>query len=375
MHVLMVTGFIGRRRESLCRSCRLGQVCLALVAAGVLSGWTPGGAMAAGGPCQGADVPVSALAGAHMHGTLCLPPSGQASTVIVLVPGATYNHTYWDFPYEPQTYNFRQAMNEAGYATFVVDRLGTGLSSRPLSALVTASVQADAVHNAISELRHGRIGGITFAKVILGGHSLGSAIAIMEAATFDDENAVLLTGLSHQPTTVTGFASILENSFYPADLDANFAGKGYDPGYLTTRPGTRQADFYAASTTDPNVVAEDEATKDVFSTAEAPDAFTFGALGPYSDLIKRPVLIADGAQDQIVCDAVTNSCGSAAALKASEAPYYTGSPCLETYLLAGSGHDINLATDTHEYQDEVRSWAGAFVGTGPDPVTPSSCGD
>lgn len=320
-------------------------------------------------------MPVSALPGARMHGTLCLPASGRASTVMVLVPGATYNHTYWDFPYEPQVYNFRQAMNDAGYATFVVDRLGTGLSSRPLSTQLTATIQADALHDAIGELRDGKIDGITFAKVILGGHSLGSTIAVVEAATFNDENAVLITGLSHQLTTVSGFGKVLLDSFYPATLDPTFAGKGYDPGYMTTRQGTRQADFYASGTTDPNVVAEDEATKDVFSTTEAPDAFALSVVTPYSGLIKTPVLIADGAQDQLVCNPLAGNCASASALKASEAAYYTGSPCLETYLLPGAGHDINLATDTRQYQNEVASWANTFVGAGPGRVTASGCGD
>jgi Alpha/beta hydrolase family len=345
------------------------------VAVGVLSVcslWGASVALADDPGCVGAGVATAALPiPSTMHGTLCLPSDGTASTVMVLVPGATYNHTYWDFPYDPQVYNFRKAMNAAGYATFVVDTLGTGDSSHPLSLLLTATAQAIAVHDVITALRSGQIDGIAFPNVILGGHSLGSAISVIEAGTYHDENAVLLTGIAHviSPTWLVNFFA---TSGYPAALDPKFAGQGYDPGYLTTRPGTREADFYAPGTTDPNVVAEDEATKDVFAATEAPDAIGVGAMSPYSGLITSPVLLADGQDDQAFCFP-TSKCANAAALHTAEAPYYAGSSCFETYVLAGAGHDVNLATDTQDYQQAVERWADAFVGTGPAPVTPPSC--
>lgn len=343
------------------------------VAGALCAPWLEGGstAWADNSSCMGADVATNALVvPATMHGILCLPNNRTPSTVFVLVPGSTYNHTYWDFPYEPQTYNFRQAMNDAGYATFVVDRLGTGESSRPLSTQLTATTQAIAVHDVISALRAGQIDGIAFPKVILGGHSLGSTISIIEAGTYNDENAVLLTGIAHvvNPSFVDSFFT---TSVYPADQDPKFAGQGYDTGYLTTRPGTRAADFYAPGTTDPNVVSEDEATKDVLSSTELSDAVSVGVLSPYSALIRSPVLIADGQYDQVVC--LDSNCGDAAALKAREAPYYTGASCVEAYVLPGSGHDVNLATDTSDYQQAVTSWANASVGPDTTPVVPPGC--
>ena len=204
----------------------------------------PSVAVADGPACQGADVPVTAvLVPAIIHGTLCVPSGESPGTVMVLVPGATYNSSYWNFPYDPDIYNFRQAMNAAGYATFVLDSLGTGQSSRPPSALVTTLVQGIAVHEVIQALRTGEIGGIRFAKVILGGHSLGSAAAILEAGTYHDENALLLTGISHA-ANVGGFAALL-SSLHPAALDPRFAGQSPDPAYLTTRPDTRGSLFYA----------------------------------------------------------------------------------------------------------------------------------
>jgi pimeloyl-ACP methyl ester carboxylesterase len=278
----------------------------------------------------------------------------------VLVPGATYNSTYWNFPYEPEIYNFRHAMNTAGYATFVVDSLGTGQSSRPPSAIVTTTTQAMAVHDVIQALRDGSIDGTRFPEVILGGHSLGSAAAILEAGTYHDENALLLTGISHA-ANVGGFAALLA-ALYPATLDPRFAGQGYDPGYLTTRPDARQSLFYAPHTTNPAVVSEDEATKDVVSAGEIPDAVV-ASFSSYSALIRTPVLVADGQDDRFFCSPLTLNCDNATTLKQSEAPFFAASSCLETYLLAGAGHDLNLASDTQDYQRAVLSWANTFVGT------------
>jgi hypothetical protein len=200
---------------------------------------------------------------------------------------------------------------------------------------------------------------------VVAAHSLGSAAAILEAGTYNDENALLLTGISHQ-ADVGGFGALL-TSLYPVTLDPRFTGQPYDPGYLTTRPGTRAGLFYAPATTDPAVVARDEATKGAVSAGEVADA-VLASFSPYSALIKAPVLIVDGQNDRFFCSPLTGNCDSAAALKNSEVRYYAGTSCLEAYVLPGAGHDVNLATDTQSYQRAVRSWADTFVGTSPTPL-------
>ncbi|HEY3471347.1 MAG TPA: alpha/beta hydrolase, partial [Amycolatopsis sp.] len=78
--------------------------------------------------CSDLNVPISmGLLPETMHGRLCAPP--QATTVVVLIPGGTYNESYWDIGYTPEIRSFRLAMNQAGIATLALDRLGTGESS------------------------------------------------------------------------------------------------------------------------------------------------------------------------------------------------------------------------------------------------------
>lgn len=142
--------------------------------------------------CQDLYVPVAL---GQMHGRLCAP--SQAQTVVVLIPGGTYNASYWDIAYTPELRSFRLAMNQAGVATLAVDRMGTGSSSKPLSALLSATVQANAVHQVIQSIR------ARFTKVIVGGHSIGSAMAMIEAGTFHDVDGVLVTDMTHRMNYVT----------------------------------------------------------------------------------------------------------------------------------------------------------------------------
>lgn len=300
--------------------------------------------------CQDFLVPVTVpSAGSAIAGQLCQPPGGSG-TVIVLLPGATYNQAYWNFPYDPGVYNFRQAMNDAGFATMTVDPLGNGGSSKPLSLALTTLVQAAAIHQVIQALRAGQVGGQPFGTVILGGHSLGSTVVMWEAGGYQDVNGVLLTGLDHHLSVLN--IALLLASMVPADLQPPFAG--LDPGYLTTDPGTRQSLFYSPATTDPGVVATDEATKDVFSTTEAPDGAAV-TLTAETQSINVPVFMALGQNDQYMCGA-GDDCSSAAALEAGEAPYFSPAAHLQTYVLPGSGHDLNLATDTQQYQRAVIAW-------------------
>jgi hypothetical protein len=65
-----------------------------------------------------------------MWGQLCYPGTARPKTVQLLVHGAFYNHPYWDFPVGNGYYSYVDAALAAGYATFNVDRVGAGQSSK-----------------------------------------------------------------------------------------------------------------------------------------------------------------------------------------------------------------------------------------------------
>ncbi|NUS93136.1 MAG: alpha/beta hydrolase [Nocardia sp.] len=306
-------------------------------------------------PGNCAAVPFPASGGGTVATTLCTPAGGETGTVMVLMPGSNYNSTYWDFPHAPQTYNFRRAMNAAGYATLVIDRLGTGASTRPASTGVTATGDAQTLHEIVGALRAGSMGAQPFDKIVTGGHSLSSGVAVLEATTHHDVDGVLLTGYSHG-LNIPGALGIV-GTYRPAEQDAAFTGRGYDAGYLTTRPGTRARSFHSPATSDPEVVAVDEATKDVFAATEYPDGLT-STLPPMSTEITAPVLVVNGSDD-VLCSRI---CADTATLQAAEAPHFSPAARLRTFVLPGSGHSVNLARNTGDYRAAVLDWMASVAG-------------
>ena len=324
-----------------------------LVALLVASSLTSASAATGPAACRDVDAPVTALGKREVvHGTLCTPAG--AATVQLLIPGATYNSSYWDFP--DGAHSFRVAQNEAGFATFTIDRLGTGRSSKPLAVTLTAFTQADVVHQVVGGLRTGAYGP-RFDRVVVGGHSLGAAIAVIEAGTYRDVDGVLVTGMTHRvnpPGVVGAFAN-----FRPANLDPKF-GLLHPLGYLTTAPGSRYASFHAPGPFARRVAELEESLKDVFSPTEAVDGLGVAVLLPYSRLITVPVLSVVGSRDSAVCGALATDCSSAEAVRAAEAPYYAAP--LRTFVLAGYGHSVNLAPNAGEYYSAVAEWALDEVG-------------
>lgn len=304
--------------------------------------FVPAPAQAAG--CEDLYVPVTvALLPQTVHGRLCAPPG--ASTVVVLIPGGTYNASYWDIAYTPEVRSFRLAMNQAGIATLALDRLGTGAGSKPLSALLSASVQATAAHQVIQSVRP------RFAKVIVGGHSIGSAMAMIEAGRYRDVDGVLVTGMTHRMNLTTVIPTLAQ--MIPAPLDPAVPGR--DAGYLTTAPGTRYAAFHTPGPLDEGAIANDESTKDVFAATEAVDSLTLTTVViPASQRINVPTLLVVGDDPNFCGLPLGSDCSSPSALQASEAPFFGSS--VQAFILNGYGHAINYAPNAPTYFGVVKNW-------------------
>lgn len=318
----------------------------ALLAAGVCL--APGTASAAEITCEDVFVPVPGLTTQSMYGRLCVPQG--ATTLQVLVPGGTYTHKYWDIGYAPETRSYRLAMNKAGIATIAVDRLGGGRSSKPLSALVNVTVQAEAVHAVIKSLRP------RFGKVVVVGHSIGSATATTVAAKYRDVDGVVITGLTHHvnlPGAVPVFTTL-----FPAALDPALKGYGLDVGYLTTRGGTRYSSFHTPGATEPGALAFDEATKDVVTLTETLDTVLISTLIPLSRQINVPVMLVMGGGDGNFCGPPLGAdCSSNDALRRSEAAFYSPGAKLRTHVVPGYGHALNFSVRAPDYHRAVIAWA------------------
>jgi pimeloyl-ACP methyl ester carboxylesterase len=299
--------------------------------------------------CQDVYTPVRfGLTQQTMYGKLCVPQG--ATTVQVLVPGGTYNSAYWDIQVEPGVRSARQAMNNAGIATMTVDRVGTGKSSKPLSLLVDTVNQAQAVHQVVQSLRP------RFQKVLVGGHSVGSGIAIVAAATYQDVDGLLVTGMTNQWDYTRVLAPLTK--LIPVTLDPKFSRLGLDPGYLTTAPGARYDMFHKPGLLNPAVVDYDESTKDVVAPGEALNTILLNnILIPASRAVVAPVMSAQTSADYFCgTPPLGADCSSAEALVASERPFFPQAPRMDGFVLSGYGHCFNFAPDPSAYHAAVVAW-------------------
>jgi pimeloyl-ACP methyl ester carboxylesterase len=305
-----------------------------------------------GSACHDVSVPIAfGTLAAVVRGTLCTPRSGGDVPLQVLVAGGTYNRMYWSNLGTGGSSYVNQA-GAAGYATFALDRIGTGASTHPASTLVTGTAQADAVHQVITRARSGALDGHRFRKVVLVGHSLGSMVSVMTAGQHPgDVDALVLTGYSHTISEEQVEASLA--AMHPAAEE----GQPLDPGYLTTRPGLRPGLFHAAADSDPAITGAEEPAKDVGAATELAEAARIGTAAATSRAITAPVLEANGGKDGWACAAV--DCSSARAFLAAEQPNY--SRPLTTYLQPEAGHAVTLAADRAQAFAVITGWLDAAL--------------
>ncbi|SDP46682.1 alpha/beta hydrolase [Lentzea jiangxiensis] len=327
---------------------RFRRLCAAALLAALLPVPTP--ASAAQTTCEDVYTPVQfGLVQQVMYGRLCVPQGSK--TLQVLVPGGTYTSGYWDIAVDNGTRSVVRAMNTAGVATMAVDRIGSGKSSKPLSILVDVPNQAQAVHQIIQKLRP------RFSKVLVGGHSIGSAIAMAEAARYRDVDGVLVTGMTHQWDYIRAVPAL--TNLIPAVLDAKLAVRGLDVGYLTTAPGTRYTMFHAPGPNNSAVVSLDESTKDVVSATEfVTTALMSNIVLPASSTITVPVMTVQTSADYFCgTPPLGADCSSPAALVRSEKPFYGMAPRLDAFVINGYGHVFNFDTqNAHRYHAALISW-------------------
>jgi pimeloyl-ACP methyl ester carboxylesterase len=302
----------------------------------------------------------------NVFGELCSRGALEHKTIQLALHGATYGHLYWDFPFQPALYSYMRWATTAGYAVLAVDRIGIGRSDHPPADGITIESNAYVVHQIVQTLRSGTLvvpsfGRVRAQRVALVGHSLGSVISIQEAATYDDVDGVVLTGISHTVTPALG-----EVSFAPANLDPHFAGRGIPDGYVTTLPGTRTI-FYNAPFYDPRVLAVDEQTKETVTIAELNTAVP--ALG-LSTGIHVPVLVVVGDNDAAFCNAPT--CTASGSL-ATEPSFYPPDACAEAVAIPGAGHVLNLHYQAPLAYVTVLGWLDRRVGRDASHPAPFPC--
>jgi pimeloyl-ACP methyl ester carboxylesterase len=277
----------------------------------------------------------------NMHAVLDSPGPTEGRTLMILVSGSTYDHTYWDSPVDGAKYSFVDAANRAGYATLNLDRLGLGSSDKPPADLTTIQDQADELHQVIQSVKTGDLSSYGFSKIVLVGHSLGSAIVQAEAGEHGDANALVLTGFRHE-VNMAG-ASQLVSSFEPAT--------GQPPGYLILENRNL---FYDVNNTSPKILAWDAAHIGTGTAAELNFGF---ALDPARSAgISVPVLEVVGDHDLLFQTDPSTF--------AAERAFYPNSPDFQQLIVKDAGHDVTLENNAQHTLGQIFDFVHNAVSAG-----------
>lgn len=317
--------------------------------------------------CQEARLPVKleedSLEQYELVGWLCWKGWLYGKTVQVLVSGLSYDHHYWDFPFNPNKYSYVRTSVRNGYATFNIDRIGVGKSAHPDPDTVTVPSQAYVAYQVVQALRQGDIADTSFSKIIGVGHSLGAAVWMIAAADYPlnaGVDGLILTSYLHG--TVPETQAALAQARHPAQEDPKFKHANLPDGYFTSIPGTRHL-YYNPHFVDPRVLATDEQLK---QTATIGELVTIGeAQDPaYTGAITVPTLVVVGQMDSLFCDesAGNMSCSDGRALIMREAPHYNPHVCLDVFVLPISGHDINLHYNAPVWFHKALRWSDRKIG-------------
>ncbi len=287
----------------------------------------------------------------NLWGELRSARSTQGQTLLVLVSGRDYDHRYWDFPDGP---SFVDAAVKAGYAVLNLDKLGVGYSSRPPGSTLGIPQEAFTFHQVIGSVRNGVLNEFGFGKVVIVGHSSGSALSVTEATTYRDVAGVVLTGISH--TAGSRLLDIIPATI-PVGQDPALSTQGYPSDYLTLRSDAIASLFYAPPTTDPAVLATNLSIKVADVLAEE-NAVQFFVVDPQpAPGINVPLLTVFGESDVLLGDT-----GTAQRLQ-SEPSFYPNSPSVTVIPIPKTGHDLALSTTFPITDAVIFTWLKRYIGS------------
>jgi pimeloyl-ACP methyl ester carboxylesterase len=236
-------------------------------------------------------------------------------------------------------YSLVKYLQDAGYSSLALDRIGTGKSDHPPAELVTIETNVFVIDQVVGALRNGSLPGqqFAYAKIVGVGRSLSGVMIDMEAGVMHGLDGVIIQSFAHNPEPM--FA-LFPTALMPAQLEPRLAQ--VPPGYYTTRPAEPPLQpesprvtffFQPPGSYDPAVAAHEEKTKETLCDSEVP---TFPAAFGFAQQVTVPVLSILGDSDALFC--APPDCPASAA----ESGSYPGASSFEAHVIPGVGHDMNL---------------------------------
>ncbi|PIA12801.1 hypothetical protein COEREDRAFT_83900 [Coemansia reversa NRRL 1564] len=271
--------------------------------------------------------------------------------VQLLLHGITHDRRYWDFPYGSGTYSYpKSAVDNFGFATLAIDRLGTGESSWPPTIETSPNQQVATFHSIVEQLRRGNIGGVKFDKVIAVGHSRGALLIEYWTSIFPkDMDHIVLTGWYRDVDISTKPYLDLFKSLVPVN-EVHTNMNAPDSNYMTiATEDTRISLFFHSHLYESKVGDIDYAVSQPFTTTEDKKIMTMTA---GTTRFKGTVLVMAGEYDGFGC--VNRACTKS--IFKNEPSYWKGASKFATWLMPATGNSINLHRNAPSASAYINGW-------------------
>lgn len=273
----------------------------------------------------------------------------QSRALTLLVHGAEVTSEYMRFDAVPG-YDFQAALARRGHASVAIDRLGFGESGHPRGDQVCYGSQADAIHQVIEAVRAGRYrasGGPSrrFERIALAAHSAGTPIAEIEAASFQDVDALIAMSWG-APDTLAIVPNLATSEFLLCPLGGARSETGAT-GYAYQWPSAssyRSDVFYDV---EPRVLAASGGLRRRSPCGDISSNVPMAGQEPsIAAQIEVPVLVAIGDRDALFPPPAGPR----------QLGLFSASPDRQLVTLSETGHTVFLERTARRLQREVSSW-------------------
>lgn len=299
----------------------------------------------------------------RISGILCRPKRNADSSraIQLLVHGIGFDSFYWNFQGDgvaEQDYSYAYQAAAQGITTFRYDRLGTGFSQRPSDGYntVQAATEVGILQSFAKMLKQtNKVGGQRWNKVLLIGHSYGSAQS--QALSFlspDLVDGLILTGFS---TSMMGLPFYLLSTVYTMArmVFPQRFGNIPEDWLVTATPFSGQINFNYPPTVTPSANTLNRNTEQPVTQGSL---FTIGTVGGVADGFTGPVQVLTGQQDFIFTFNNPFVNGTSLAQQAATM-LYPNSRNATAYTPGVTGHGINFHTTAKGSYREMLSFARA----------------
>jgi len=280
----------------------------------------------------------------HITGPTSALDSAEPTSGTLYLHGLELGEWFWQLPVDG--FNHAEELAKRGHVSVTIDRLGYGASDHESGYKSCVGTHANIAHQIVQQLRAGTYGGSAhpkFGRVALAGHSLGGAIAQVEAYTFKDVDAVAI--LSYADTALSLSALLTSTSWGPiCGLGGKPSAKGA-PGYVffTHDQADYRKNFLAQAP--PDVLSYADGERRLNPCGDLLSAVPAAVVSGISvNRIKVPVLLMMGNKD-LVFDS---------SRLALQKPLYGGPTTVR--VLDGATHGLTVDRTAAEFRAALEEW-------------------